>query len=64
MGRGTRRNLCTELLTQHINHNYDRSYNIIPILKIIDKQINPIFAKNTLGIFYSILFSCDKSLSS
>ena len=51
MGRGAG-NLCTELLTQYINDNYNGDYDIIPILKIIDEQINPIFAKTPWG--YSV----------
>lgn len=51
MGRGAG-NLCTELLTQYINDNYNGKYDILPILKIIDEQINPIFAKTPWG--YSV----------
>lgn len=51
MGRGAG-NLCTELITQYINDNYNGHYDIVPILKIIDEQINPIFAKTPWG--YSV----------
>lgn len=51
MGRGAG-NLCTELIIKYINDNYDGSYNIIPILKIIDEQINKIFATTPWG--YSV----------
>lgn len=51
MGRGAG-NLCTELITQYINDNYGGHYDIIPILKIVDEQINPIFAKTPWG--YSV----------
>lgn len=51
MGRGAG-NLCTELITQYINDNYGGNYNIVPILKIVDEQINPIFAKTPWG--YSV----------
>ncbi len=51
MGRGAG-NLCTELLTQYINDNYNGNYDLIPILKIVDEQINPIFAKTPWG--YSV----------
>lgn len=51
MGRGAG-NLPTELLTQYLNDNYGAKYNIVPILKIIDEQINPIFAKMPWG--YSV----------
>lgn len=51
MGRGAG-NLCTELITQYINDNYNGHYDIVPILKIVDEQINPIFAKTPWG--YSV----------
>ena len=51
MGRGAG-NLCSELITQYINDNYNGHYDIVPILKIIDEQINPIFAKTPWG--YSV----------
>ena len=51
MGRGAG-NLCTELLTQYLNDNYGANYDIVPILKIIDERINPIFAKTPWG--YSV----------
>jgi 4-hydroxy 2-oxovalerate aldolase len=51
MGRGAG-NLCTELITQYINDNYKGHYYIVPILKIVDEQINPIFAKTPWG--YSV----------
>ena len=51
IGRGAG-NLCTELITQYINDNYEGCYDIVPILKIVDEQINPIFAKTPWG--YSV----------
>ena len=51
MGRGAG-NLCSELITQYINDNYGGNYDIVPILKIVDEQINPIFAKTPWG--YSV----------
>ena len=51
MGRGAG-NLCTELITQYINDNYNGHYDIVPILKIVDEHINPIFAKTPWG--YSV----------
>lgn len=51
MGRGAG-NLCTELITQYINDNYNSHYDIVPVLKIVDEQINPIFAKTPWG--YSV----------
>lgn len=51
MGRGAG-NLCSEVLIQYINENYKNQYNIIPILKTIEEQINPIFEKAPWG--YSV----------
>lgn len=51
MGRGAG-NLCTELITQYINDNYGGNYGIEPVLKIVDEQINPIFARTPWG--YSV----------
>lgn len=51
MGRGAG-NLCTELLTQYLNDNYKFHYDLIPILKIIDEQINPIYTQTPWG--YSV----------
>lgn len=48
MGRGAG-NLCTELLLQYLNDNFERKYNLIPILKTIDEQINKIYAKFSWG---------------
>lgn len=51
MGRGAG-NICTELLTQYINDNYEGKYNLVPVLKLVDEIINPIFKKNPWG--YSV----------
>lgn len=51
MGRGAG-NLCSELLIQYINDNYEGQYDIIPILKIIDEIISPVFARTPWG--YSV----------
>lgn len=48
MGRGAG-NLCTELLLQYLNDNFDKKYHLIPILKIIDEQIDKIYATNPWG---------------
>ena len=48
MGRGAG-NLCTELLLQYLNDNHSKNYNLIPILKIVDEQINKIFAQTPWG---------------
>lgn len=51
MGRGAG-NLCTELITLHLNENCEKSYESIPILEIVDDYINPIFIKLPWG--YSV----------
>lgn len=51
MGRGAG-NLCTELIMQYLNDNFNKNYNILPILKIIDTQISPIYPQKPWG--YSI----------
>ncbi len=48
MGRGAG-NLCTELITEYINHNIDDRYVIEPILEIIDEYLNNIYAKAPWG---------------
>lgn len=45
-------NLCTELIMQYLNDNYNKNYNILPILKIINTQISPIYPHTPWG--YSI----------
>lgn len=51
MGRGAG-NICTEHMTKYLNDNYGTSYNLLPILKTIDENINPIFVKTPWG--YSV----------
>ncbi len=51
MGRGAG-NLCTELLTMHLNERYGAHYNLIPILEIIDNWLSPIFNASPWG--YSV----------
>ena len=51
IGRGSG-NICTELITQYINDNYNGSYNIPCILQIVDNQIKPIYEKTPWG--YSV----------
>lgn len=51
MGRGAG-NLCTELLTQYINHNIENRYNIVPLLEIVDEHLNQIFMQTPWG--YSV----------
>ncbi len=51
MGRGAG-NLDTELITQYINDNFKGIFNIVPILKTVEEQINPIFVRTPWG--YSV----------
>ena len=51
IGRGAG-NLCTELITDYLNKNYLKNYDVTKILKIIDDQINSIYIKNPWG--YSV----------
>lgn len=51
MGRGAG-NLCTELITQYINDNIARRYDVIPLLEIVDEQLNNIFNNTPWG--YSV----------
>lgn len=48
MGRGAG-NLCTELLTQYVNANFDFQYDNLEILDIIDEYIKPIKEKYKWG---------------
>lgn len=48
MGRGAG-NLCTELITKYLNDNYEKSYKIQPILKIITENLKPIYDQKPWG---------------
>lgn len=48
MGRGAG-NLCTELITQYINENIEKKYDIIPILEAMDEYIMPIYSQHPWG---------------
>ena len=51
MGRGAG-NIHTELITKYLNDNYRAKYNLLPILNVVQKYINPIFEVNPWG--YSV----------
>lgn len=53
MGRGAG-NLCTELITKYLNDNYEYSYNLLPVLEIIDDHLMNVFLKSPWG--YSVPF--------
>lgn len=48
LGRGAG-NLCTELITRYINENYGFCYDTLPILEIMDEQIQPLKIKYQWG---------------
>lgn len=48
MGRGAG-NLCTELITEHINKLGQTRYNMIPILEAMDNYIYPIYLTSKWG---------------
>jgi 4-hydroxy 2-oxovalerate aldolase len=51
MGRGAG-NLCTELITDYINHTIEQKYEVLPILEIVDEYLIPIYSKTPWG--YSV----------
>lgn len=53
MGRGAG-NLCTELISQYINENVAETYDVIPLLEIVDEHLASIFAETPWG--YSVPF--------
>ncbi len=48
MGRGAG-NLCTELMVKYLNENYQKKYQLIPILEIIDNHLNSVFIQSPWG---------------
>jgi len=48
IGRGAG-NLCTELITQYLNKNYQKNYNINLITEVSHKYIMPIYEKTPWG---------------
>ena len=48
MGRGAG-NLNTELIIEYLNENLGAEYNLVPLLSVIDKVLNPIFEKHFWG---------------
>ena len=67
MGRGAG-NLCTELIAKYLNDNLKGDYNLIPLLKIIDKNIKPIHEKKPWGYstpyFIAAIHSCHPNYAS
>jgi len=64
MGKGAG-NLNTELLLDHLNLYYDASYEVQPLLDLIDKVLNQIYADHKWGYsieyFLSAMNSCTPS---
>lgn len=48
MGRGVG-NLATELFIDYINNNIEQRYSLVPVLKIVDKYLMPIYAEQRWG---------------
>lgn len=53
MGRGAG-NLCTELITQYINHNVMAKYDVVAIMEIYDRYISGIYKEQPWG--YSVAY--------
>lgn len=67
MGRGAG-NLCSEMICEYLNKEYNHSYNIVPILEIIDEELMSIFAKSpwgySAGYYLSAINNCHPNYSS
>lgn len=48
MGRGAG-NLCSELIMDYLNKYNGASYDVLPILEIVDQYLNPIFLESPWG---------------
>jgi 4-hydroxy 2-oxovalerate aldolase len=59
MGRGAG-NLCTELILNYFNSEYENRYNVLPILEIVDKYILPISIKVHWGYSSSYFLASTK----
>jgi len=67
MGRGAG-NLCSEMICEYLNKEYEFSYNTIPLLEIIDEDLMPIFVKSpwgySAGYFLSAANNCHPNYAS
>lgn len=67
MGRGAG-NLNIELFAAYLNQNFDKAYQIEPILEIFDECLKPIFAKTfwgySLPYYLSSLYNCHPNYAS
>jgi len=61
IGRGAG-NLNTELIIDYLNHTYDKCYDILPLLEMIDAFLNSLMQKNPWGFslaqYLSASFDC------
>jgi len=61
IGRGAG-NLNTELIADYLNKTFDKSYDTLPLLEIIDEFLNSLMKKNSWGFspaqFLSASFNC------
>ncbi|MBQ2830437.1 MAG: aldolase catalytic domain-containing protein [Oscillospiraceae bacterium] len=64
MGRGAG-NLNTELFAEYLNRDHDANYNIVPLLKIVDRVIAPIYQTKywgySLPYYLSASYNCHPS---
>lgn len=61
IGRGAG-NLNTELISDHLNKTYDKNYDALPLLEIIDELLASLMVKNSWGFspaqFLSASYNC------
>lgn len=66
MGRGAG-NLCSELFMEFLNKYYGYNYDVLPMLEIIDKYLNPIYLTSPWGYnsayFISAINHCHPNYS-
>ncbi len=67
MGRGAG-NLCTELITDYMNHSITKQYDVLPLLEIVDESLIPIYSKMpwgySVGYFLASIMSCHPNYAS
>lgn len=67
MGRGAG-NLCSEMICEYLNKEYNHTYNTIPILEVIDEDLMSIFAEApwgySAGYYLSAINNCHPNYSS
>jgi len=67
MGRGAG-NLPTELITQYVNENLNVKYKVMPLLSIIDRHLDSIYAKTPWGYstpyYLASIYNCHPNYAS